>query len=260
MDAEIRTVIHASSILGRRRKRAIVLSPPGAGERPLPVCYYLHGWGGTSESYVNHPRIRAILAGAAQISVFPESFRDWLINDHQGNRYEDYFIEELLPAIEAGLPLAPSRRSVAGFSMGGLSALCLARRYPQLFSGVACFAGAFEAPRRVGDPYQQFRANLDLLMPSEQQHARVWGEPGSAVRQAYDPYNGDLTELRGKRVYLSIGSLDFERMIAMNQRFHQSLIQAGVPHVFEEYAQGHDMELVAESLRSAIQHLNGGFA
>jgi enterochelin esterase-like enzyme len=255
---QIRSLIHDSDALKRRKKRVIALVPDDAADGPIAICYYLHGWGGTAEAFLNHGEVFKTLCQTRQISVFPESFRNWFINDCQGNRYEDYLIGELVPAVEAEwLRVGPNpRRMIAGFSMGGLSALCMTWRYPHLFSGLACFAGAFEAPQRTGDPYAQFRHLPDLLIPTERDLTRAWGEPDSAVRCQYDPYQAlRPTTLLGKQVYLSIGTRDFERMIAMNRRFHRLLDGAGVPHRYEEYNHGHDIDLVASSLPSAVEHL-----
>ncbi len=257
---QVRTVMHSSSVLGRSKKRAFVLVPQRTDDTPLPICYYLHGWGGNGQSYLNHRGIADILGRARQVSVFPESFRNWFINDHQGNRYEDYLIDELVPTVERELDglVSGSARAISGFSMGGLSALCLAFRHPHLFRGIACFAAAFEAPRREGDPYAQYRDRPALLMPSEPDHTRVWGEPGSSVREQYDPYHTVRRTARpALRIYMSTGTKDFDRMIGMNRRFHQFLNEACVELHYEEYEHGHDMELVAASLRASIEYIHG---
>jgi S-formylglutathione hydrolase FrmB len=244
-------------VLGRKNKRLVALVPESARQKQLPVCYYLHGWGGTAEAYLNHEQIVAALRSVEHVSVFAESFRNWFINDHQGNRYEDYLIHEVIPAAEAEwLPLGCSSRMIAGFSMGGLSALCMTWRHPHLFDGVACFSGAFEAPRRVGDPYAQFRDRPDLFMPTENELIRAWGDPGSEVRRRYDPYESLSAEgLRGKPIYMAVGSKDFVRMIGMNRRLHSHLEKSEIPHKYEEYPHGHDMDIVASSLPSALDHL-----
>jgi putative tributyrin esterase len=255
-NAAIHTLIHDSAVLGRK-KRLFAIVPERAASERLPVCYYLHGWGGTAEAFLNHPSTLACLRQADQVSVFPECFRNWFINDHQGNRYEDYLAHEVIATAErAWLPDGCSQRSIAGFSMGGLSALCMAFRHPHLFDGVACFAGAFEAPRRVGDPYAQFRDRPDLVMPTEKELTLAWGEPGSDVRNRYDPYLALAPQtLREKQLYISIGTRDFERMIAMNRRFRGLLVEAQLPHRYEELPCGHDMEIVAASLPGALEHL-----
>jgi S-formylglutathione hydrolase FrmB len=258
--AEVRSLPHRSSILGRDKKRTLVLLPERRASDRLPVCYYLHGWGGTSEAFLNHPGIRAVLASAPQISVFPESFRNWFINDHEGNRYEDYFVEELLPHVERTLAadIDDRRRLIGGFSMGGLSALSLAWRHPGLFQGVACFAGAFEAPRRTGDPYAGFRNDPELLIPSESEHTRVWGPADSEVRRRHDPYLALAGRgLPGTRLYLCIGTRDYKRMLEMNGRFREFLQSIGVPHRYDELDGGHDMDLVAAALPASLQHLYG---
>ena len=146
---------HASSALRRRRKRCLVVIPPEeAPPGPLPVCYFFHGRGGNALSFLNHPEIRRRVLAAHHFSVFPESFRRWFINDHEGHRYEDYFVDELRPWVEERLAsrVDRGRRGVVGFSMGGAAAFLLAVRHPGLFRAVACHSGAFEAPRRTGDP------------------------------------------------------------------------------------------------------------
>jgi putative tributyrin esterase len=260
LGSEVRSLPHRSAILQRDKKRTLVLLPERPAEGRLPVCYYLHGWGGTSEAFLNHPGIRSVLASAPQISVFPESFRNWFINDHEGNRYEDYFVEELVPHVEQAL--APSidgdRRLIGGFSMGGLSALSLAWRHPRLFQGVACFAAAFEAPRRTGDPYAAFRSDPELLIPSEPEHTRVWGPADSEVRRRYDPYLALASRgLPGKRLYLCIGNRDYQRMRDMNTRFRDFLQSIGIPHRHDEIDGGHDMDLVAAALPTSLRYLHG---
>ena len=254
---EVCLLRHDSKVVGRKQKRLFALVPERAMREPLPVCYYLHGWGGTAEAYLNHALIVEALRNAEQVSVFAESFRNWFINDHQGNRYEDYLIHEALPAAEAAwMPHGCTKRMIAGFSMGGLSALCMTWRHPTLFDGVACFAGAFEAPRRVGDPYAQFRSRSDLFMPTESDLVRAWGDLGSAVRKQYDPYESLCAEeLRGKPIYMAVGSNDFVRMIDMNRRLHTHLEESAIPHKYEEYPHGHDMDMVASSLPAALDHL-----
>lgn len=254
---EVQQLTHASKVLGRDNKRVFALVPEQAVERQVPICYYLHGWGGNAEAFLNHKGVRAVLQAADQISVFPESFRNWFINDHRGRRYEDYLIQEVLPVAErTWLPKGTRKRMISGFSMGGLSALCMMWRHSETFAGGACFAGAFEAPQRTGDPYAEFRDRPDLLMPSERNMLDAWGAPNSPVRQSYDPYcSMRASHLRAKQLYLSIGTNDFDRMIAMNRRLHELLVQGDVPHAYEEYTHGHDLDLVAASLPAALVHL-----
>ncbi len=252
------TLRHASRCLARPAKRCLVVVPEDGAAEPLPICYFFHGWGGNAESFLAHPQIAPQLLAAPWVSAFPESFRRWFINDHQGLRYEDYFVEELMPAVEAGTgrPIDGRRRALAGFSMGGATAFLLASRHPGRFAAVASHAGAFDAPRREGDPYATLGDARPPFMPDEAEHDAVWGPPGSATRREYDPYRYLAPELAPQAaLYLDVGGDDYDRMLAMNRAFHQGLEAAGIPHRYEERAGGHDMDYVARALPASFAFL-----
>lgn len=58
----------------------------------------------------------------------------------QHYRMESYITTELLPDLQATLPIAADRVGIFGHSMGGHGALTLALRHPQLFKSVSAFA------------------------------------------------------------------------------------------------------------------------
>ena len=59
-------------------------------------------------------------------------------------RYRDFLLQELIPSIPewTGCSLEKIRYSIAGFSLGGLSALDLGWKHPDLFNLVGVFSGA----------------------------------------------------------------------------------------------------------------------
>ena len=65
--------------------------------------------------------------------------------------------------------------------MGGAAAIYMALVYPELIGASLSYAGAFYASDRTGDPYQDQR-HEECMMPTENEHNRVWGPPGSDVR------------------------------------------------------------------------------
>ncbi|MGV9967918.1 alpha/beta hydrolase, partial [Streptomyces olivaceus] len=156
-----------SEALGRQKSVSVVL-PPGytATGRPFPVLYLLHSYGGNRTTWLTCPSLADCAAAHRMILVLPESGRYWLINDAGGRRYEDYFVHEVVGQVEKRYNTVASRagRAVAGFSMGGATALFHTLRHPDLFAVAGSHGGAFEAPLREGDPYASHRADQRMMM------------------------------------------------------------------------------------------------
>jgi putative tributyrin esterase len=236
-----------------RIKRASVLVPRSCTTegRAVPVLYLLHGFGGSRTTWLTGTRLVEHLAGLGLLVVLPESGRRWFINDHRGLRYEDYLIDELIPFVDDryAVHLRAGVRGIGGFSMGGAAALMQALRHPHLFSVVLSHAGAFEAPSRVGDPYAGLRRDPDSAIPSTREHDRVWGPPGSPVRERYD-----LTTLlerhagRDLSVYADVGVDDYPRILRMNRTAVRKLTAAGIGTEFSERPGGHDLRFLDRAL------------
>jgi S-formylglutathione hydrolase len=252
--ATLRTFGWKSTVLGRT-KRLSVLLPPGHATNAgisYPTLYLLHGYGGNRDTWVTHTELKMLVARLGLIVVMPESGRRWLINDWRNNRYEDYLLGEVMPFAEETLGSAPDReaRAIAGFSMGGATAVMHALRHPDLFGVAASLGGAFDAASRQGDPYADLGYDPELLVPVEADHNRTWGPPGSETRLEYDPFR--LITLNGERdstaLYLDVGVDDHARILGGNRRLHQRLGALGVDHVYRERPGGHAWEYIRDAL------------
>jgi putative tributyrin esterase len=242
-----------SEALGRKKSVSVVLPPSYTTTgSPFPVAYLLHGFGGNRRTWLSCRDLPGLAAAARTILVLPESGRYWMINDAAGRRYEDYLMDEVINYVDDRFNTVASRsgRAMAGFSMGGASALFLALRHSRRVSVVASNSGAFEAPLREGDPYRAWRSDGGLVMPTVEEHERVWGAAGSAVREAYNPSRlldaRDLEAL--PHVYLDVGVHDYPRMIAMNRRMDDALSARAIPHEYRERPGGHDWQFVNAGL------------
>jgi len=67
---------------------------------------------------------------------------DYLGRGDLAGAYQAFVLTELLPFIYEKFPLNFSQRSIAGFSLGGLSALDIAWSHPALFQTVGVFSGS----------------------------------------------------------------------------------------------------------------------
>lgn len=249
MSISIRTETWHSAAIGRRKSITVALpSAYSATGPPFPVVYLLHGHGGNRHTWLRHVDVPDQLARARVIAVFPECGRAWFINDASGRRYEDYLVDEVIAHVDRNFNTVAERdsRGIAGFSMGGASAVFLALRHGDLFSVACSHSGAFEAPLREGDPYREYRAGAPLPVPTVKEHERVWGPVGSAVRHTYDPYR--LVAARDRslslKVYADVGTNDFPRVISMNRNMRDALAASDVELEYRERAGGHDWEFV----------------
>lgn len=112
-----------------------------------PVMYLLHGGGDIGDAWVKKGDLKRIadeyFNGRAEkaIIVMPYCEDARWRNDFEGKyRYEDYFVQELIPFVESNFRCRQDRqwRAVAGLSRGGYGSLLYSIRHPELFG--TCFA------------------------------------------------------------------------------------------------------------------------
>jgi putative tributyrin esterase len=250
---------HDARSLGRRKTARVVVPPGRPPRQGWPVCYLLHAFGGDRLTWVRHLQPQGEGPDADLLLVLPESGRRWFINDCSGNRYEDYLVQDLVPAVEAAFPTdsRPQSTIVGGFSMGAAAAVYLTLRHPELFAAAFAYAGAFYASRREGDPYSAYRSN-GCMMPTVEEHDRVWGPPGSRVRATYDPdalIGEAITRGATPKLILEVGIDDYPRVVEQNRRMHAAFAAAGLEHVYREYPGDHSWGFAAESARRALREL-----
>jgi S-formylglutathione hydrolase FrmB len=181
--------------------RLFVLLPVGYARHPrahLPVLYLLHGGGGTFRDWVDHgvegliDRESVVAHLAPFITVMPDGGRIGWFSDWAGRptgssgpppAYSTYFIDELVPWIDAHYRTRPTRagRAIAGLSMGGFGAMSFASRYPDKFAVAGSFSGAVDTdlayPDHTNGLYEHY---TDICM---------WGKPSTdkIAWRAVDP-------------------------------------------------------------------------
>lgn len=145
-----------SSVLGQRRSAFVYLPPDyEVYSDPLPLIIALHGFGSNHyaaanilppllDSAIQRGEIPPIVMVAPDFSLGGNGLDDpatsyddrtgsFYINSNRG-RFEDYFIQELMPWIRANFNVAtnPSKVVLLGQSMGGWGAFSLGLRHPEI--------------------------------------------------------------------------------------------------------------------------------
>ncbi|MDD9971942.1 MAG: alpha/beta hydrolase-fold protein [Myxococcales bacterium] len=150
-----------SNLLGDPTAREVhVYLPPGHEQpsgRGLPLLVDLVGYSGSGLSHTNWrnfgenvpERLDRLIAEGAMppvVAAFPDCFTrlggNQYINSVAVGRWEDFLIDEMLPAIEQRFDCGgPGRRGVFGKSSGGYGAIVHAMRRADTWAAVACHSG-----------------------------------------------------------------------------------------------------------------------
>jgi S-formylglutathione hydrolase FrmB len=209
--------------------------------RSYPVLYLLHGYsddetGWTQFGAVQRIADESIKTGAApeMIIVMPDAGVTFYINSYDGKeKYEDFFVTELIPHIEATYRARAKKefRAVAGLSMGGYGTMLLATKHTDLFAAAAPLSGAFWSDDEVtAMPVERWDGVL----------ANLYGKtgPGKARLTEHWYKNSILKliettpvdKLKSVRYYIDCGDDDF--LIKGNMTLHAAMIDKAVPHEF----------------------------
>jgi enterochelin esterase-like enzyme len=160
---------------------------PSAGKRPLLI--FLHGAGGSNESFLANPAVLGTLAqlGAdAPVVAFPDGELGWW-HDRASGAWDRYVVREVIPTVRRDFDTDPRRVAVGGISMGGFGAYHLGLEHPGRFCAVGGhsaglwldeseeFEGAFDdrADHERNDVLATVRAD-----PGAFGDARIWNDYG----------------------------------------------------------------------------------
>ena len=250
----------SSTILGRAVEYCIAL-PPGyeAGADRYPVLYYLHGlfehdrsWGEHSgqqtwESLMSQGKIGKFIV------VMPEGGKSFYVNSYDGHeRYEDFFIQELIPAIDHKYRTIATReaRGISGVSMGGYGALHLAMQHPDVFGSASAHSAALMA--KFPNP-----------LPTEGRwgfYARVLQEPfGAPLNEAYFDANNPLTlaehpeRFANLKIYFDCGDQDRYGFDDGAKELDQILTSKGFPHQFALRPGNHGWSYLDQYLHFSLE-------
>jgi S-formylglutathione hydrolase FrmB len=240
----------ASAALGHDVSYTL-LQPRGVETgRRFPVLYLLHGRGDDHRSWNEKSSVAAFTADLPLIVVMPDAKQSRYLNTPGGGRYQDFFLEEFVPHIDATLPTIAARegRATAGLSMGGYGAWRMALLAADRFVSAAALSGSLDWGVAPPEEYQVYAEMIRHL----------YGGAGDAERQHYA---GDglwplIAQHRsglswnGPALYFGCGTGD--RHIAHNRELQQRLQAAGVPHTYAEDFGFHEWSFWEQYIRHAI--------
>ena len=158
-NAELRLgeVVVDSEAVGRALDVSVIAPDAGAKEKQ-PLLVFLHGAGGSHESFVANEAVLGTLAelGAeAPVVAFPEGEESWW-HDRASGEWGRYVVKEVIPAVTRKFGTDPRRVAIGGISMGGYGAYHLGLTYPDRF----CAVGGHSAGLWL-DPSEEYPGAFD---------------------------------------------------------------------------------------------------
>ena len=224
----------------------------GAAQHPAtryPVLYFLHGLGDNEQTLFNSggwtllDDLRKQHKMGDFLIVAPEGWRSFYVNSADGSvRYNDFFLQEFMPAIERKYRIRPGRagRAISGISMGGFGALRFAFAHPELFSAVSAQSAALitESPQQLDAASQTGVPILTVLGPvfGKPIEARHWNDNNPLLLA-----KKNAEGLKKMAIYFNCGQDDnygFEKGAA---ELHNELLREHVAHEYHAYPGDHSL-------------------
>jgi len=251
----------SSAILGRDVNVCVDL--PGdynsSGARRYPVLYCLHGLFENERSWGERggKEILDSLVSSGQLGPFivvlPDDGRTFYINSFDGReRYEDFFIQELVPAIDKKYRtmLSVAERGVGGTSMGGYGALHLAMRHADVFGSASAQSAAllpsFPHPLPT-DGRWGFYARV-LEEPFGNPLNESWWDANNPLHLAEDP-----ERFAHLKLYFDCGDQDRYGFNAGAEALDKILTGKGFAHEYHLRPGGHGWSYLADYMKYALE-------
>jgi len=231
------------SVLVPSPARFSVLLPPGydaAAPSPYPIIYLLHGGDGDNGFLAT---LRPAVESAWQqrflptlIVVTPDADRSFYLDYQDGSqKWETFLRNELLAHLRRTWRVSHERAATAvvGISMGGMGALRIAFKNPDLFAAVAALEPGIEPVLSFDDIILRDRFwRSDALLEER------YGRPvDRQFWQANNPANvaqNNASALRASNlgIYLEVGDEDSFNLHRGAEFLHRLLFDAGIKHEY----------------------------
>jgi putative tributyrin esterase len=271
-------VVH-STALGVDKRVAVYLPPSYDRDRSrrYPVVTYLHGLYGSETDWLSKGGLDAVadsLAGAGRgeaIIVMPDGddgwWTDWAVESAyaacadtlrtedparycvRSHRYEDWVTRDLVAYVDTHYRTQAERahRGIAGLSMGGVGALTLALRHPDLFAAAVSHSGVVSVLLDESNPFSPpahyVSAPDSVRAPATSWKARLLMALGPSTQRWHSYQPAFLAEqLREKGAPIPAIRFDCgteDPLLAENRALHWELERLGIPHEYGEWPGAH---------------------
>lgn len=151
-EAKIAVGTNFQTLVHNGETREYILHVPEtySGDKPLPLLFNFHGFGGNATAFMNETNMRSLADSEEFILVYPQGtllgiFPHWNTEPNSvGNKSsaDDFgFIETLIDQLAINYQLDLDRIYACGFSNGGMFSYALACHKSNLFAAIGSISG-----------------------------------------------------------------------------------------------------------------------
>ncbi|TXF89907.1 esterase family protein [Neolewinella aurantiaca] len=222
-----------------------VFVPQDVMNDDLPVVILLHGVYGSAWAWARKGGAHRTATGLIAAGKIPPCIlampSDGLFADgsaylrHSGYNFERWITEDVIDAVRLNIPQAKASTTtyIAGLSMGGYGALRLGAAYPELFRGISGHSSI---------------TRLEEMSLFVEENISVYRQPVAGRENVVDLILENQDRLPPLR--FDCGTED--ELIDGNRALHRQLTEAGVDHVYQEFAGGHEWAYWEEHLGDTL--------
>jgi S-formylglutathione hydrolase FrmB len=213
-------------------------------EKNYSIVYLLHGWSGNYKQWNDIAQLQKYADLYNFVIVCPDGFYDsWYLNSpFQSNwQYKTYFIDELIPYIDAKYKRTNSLVFISGLSMGGHGAINLFIEKQEYFAAAGSTSGALDLEAR------KVNLGLQRLLGKYENNALAWKE-----NSAYA--NLDKLKDLTKPIFIDCGVAD--GFFEMNKKFVEKAMTLKIPVYFQYSPGAHNYDYWRQSIAQQFAFFN----
>lgn len=233
-------------------EKVLVVSPDAAAKDHklrFPTVYLLNGYSGNHTSWTSlQPRLTGLADSLGLVMVMPDGRDSWYFDSPIDDKMqmESFITRQLVPYIDQNYPTLPdsTKRAITGLSMGGHGALYLAMRHPDIWANVGSTSGGVDIL-----PFPE-KWKIKERLGDYNQNAQRWAE-SSAIAQ--------VSRIKPNQINIifDCGTDDF--FAEVNDRLHQTLRAAKIPHDYISRPGRHSQPYWANSILYQLLYFNEHF-
>ena len=215
----------------------------------FPTVYLLNGYGGDYKSWgIIRPDLGKLADDYGMIFVMPSGMDSWYWDAPADStmRMESFFIEKLVPYVDANYPTdkRAANRAITGLSMGGHGALWLGLRHPEIWKNCGSTSGGvniipFTKKWKMAAALGDYETNPEVW----QNHTVINLVPGY--------------EKGSNNIIFDCGSEDF--FADVNNELHLALLNSKIPHDYISRPGTHNSAYWANALPYQLMYFKSKF-